>query len=101
MLILLLIAFNQRIGRWLCILLVFAIGLLLLLRLADLGTYLAFNRRFSPLLELHLVADGWNLASTATGPVEAGFIVVIALIFLLALAALLYRLPAYYLTSER
>ena len=90
-LILLIIAVNQRIGRWLCILLVFAIGLLLLLRLADLGTYFAFNRRFSPLLELDLVADGWNLASTATGPVEAGVIVAVAFILLLALALLLYR----------
>ncbi len=90
-LVLLVIALNQRIGRWLSILLVFVFGLLLLLRMADLGTYIAFNRRFSPLLELHLVADGWNLASTATGPIEAGFIAAIAFILLMALAVLLYR----------
>lgn len=90
-LILMVIALNHRIGKWLSILLVSVFGLLLLLRMADLGTYLAFNRRFSPLLELHLVADGWNLASTATGPVEAGFIATIAFTLLMALAVLLYR----------
>ncbi|WP_088916665.1 sulfatase [Granulosicoccus antarcticus] len=90
-LILLLLAANQKIGRWLSLLLTLAIGLLLLLRLADLGSYLAFNRRFSPLLEIHLVADGWNLASTAVGRFEAGIIVAVVFILLLALGFLLYR----------
>ncbi len=45
---------------------------LLVLRLLDLGSHFAFDRRFSPLVELHLLGDGWNLASGAIGRVEAG-----------------------------
>ena len=78
-------------ARWICLGLVLAIGTLLLLRLADVGSYLAFNRRFSPLLELHLVADGWNLASTSIGPVEAALVVAAALIVLAILIFILYR----------
>ncbi|NND92845.1 MAG: sulfatase [Granulosicoccus sp.] len=90
-LLLLLLSTPPRPARWLYALLVLSLGLLLLLRLADLGSYLAFNRRFSPLLELHLVADGWNLASTSIGPVEAGIVVVLTLLVLAAFAVLLYR----------
>ena len=90
-LIVALLLVSQRAGRWLSVAIVLALGLLLLLRLADLGSYLAFNRRFSPLLELHLVADGWNLASTTIGPLQATLIVLLTLIILVALAYLLYR----------
>jgi len=89
--VLLLLWARQPAAQWICYALVLAMGTLLLLRLADIGSYLAFNRRFSPLLELHLVADGWNLASTAIGPLEAAGIVVVALLVLLLLAFLLYR----------
>ena len=90
-LLLLLLAVKGRLSRWLSLLLVLTLGLLLLLRMADLGSYLAFNRSFSPLLELHLISDGWNLASTSIGPVEASIVVLAGLLILLALAALLYR----------
>lgn len=90
-LIILLLLAGPRAARWLSVTLVLAISLLLLLRLADIGSYLAFNRRFSPLLEFHLLADGWNLASTSIGPVEAGIIVVLILLVLSALSYLLYR----------
>lgn len=90
-LILLLLLAGQRTARWLSVALVVAISLLLLLRLADIGSYLAFNRRFSPLLEFHLLADGWNLASTSIGSTEAGIIIALILIVLLALTYLLYR----------
>ncbi len=78
-------------NRWLCAFVVLLMGLLLLLRLADLGSYLAFNRRFSPLLEWHLIADGWNLASTSIGVTEAVAISVVVLILLVLLGWILYR----------
>jgi len=90
-LIVLLVFFKERRGQWLRLGLVIALSLLLLLRMADIGSYFAFNRRFSPLLELHLLADGWNLASTSIGPTQAAIISLIALLALLALALLLYR----------
>lgn len=90
-LVLLLLWVTLPAARWICIGLVLAIGTLLLLRLADVGSYLAFNRRFSPLLELHLVADGWNLASTSIGPVEAALVVAAALVVLAILIIILYR----------
>lgn len=90
-LIMLLMIVNQRHRRLLCIILVMALSLLLLLRMADIGSYLAFNRRFSPLLELHLLADGWNLASTTIGPVQASFISFFILLLLFVFAFLLYR----------
>lgn len=89
--VLCLLLISPRAARWLSAFLVLALGLLLLLRLADLGSLLAFNRRFSPLLELHLLADGWNLASTAIGPLEATLVIVAVLTILAFLAALLYR----------
>lgn len=64
---------------------------LMLLRLADIGSYLAFNRRFNPLLELHLLSDGWNLASTSTGPLQALGIVGIVLLLLIVTVWFLYR----------
>jgi len=70
---------------------VLAAGTLLLLRLADLGSYLAFGRQFSPLVELHLLGDGWNLASQSVGLLEAGLAVGAALLAFGLLCALLYR----------
>jgi len=88
-LVLLLISFTLK--RWLSGLLVLVLGVLLLLRLADIGSYLAFNRRFNPLVELHLISDGWNLASTSTGPLQASIIAAVTLLLLLVAAYFLYR----------
>ena len=72
-------------------LVVAAAGLLLLLRLADLGSRLAFDRDFSPLVELHLIGDGWNLASATVGRLEAALAALTALIVFALLCSLLYR----------
>ena len=48
------------------------LGTLLVLRLLDLGSYVAFDRGFSPLVELHLLGDGWNLASGVVGRIRGG-----------------------------
>jgi len=77
----------RRIARAIRWLIVLTIGTLLLLRLADLGSYLAFDRRFSPLVELHLIGDGWNLASQAVGRLEAAFAFIIVLLLFVLLCA--------------
>lgn len=62
---------------------------LILLRVANLGSQLAFGRSFNPLLEMHLVLDGWNLAAGSIGRTQALLaLAVIALILLLVAAAL-------------
>jgi len=52
------------------VLVVFLLALVLL-RLADVGSYIAFDRGFSPLVEWHLLGDGWNLASSTVGRGQA------------------------------
>ncbi len=57
---------------------------LVVLRVADLGTYAAFSRPFNPLLDMHLLVSGWGLLASSVGRVEAlGYILAI----LTALAA--------------
>ena len=72
------------------LLLVGVLGLAVLLRMADIGSYIAFDRRFSPLVEWHLLGDGWNLASQQVGLLEAGFFVVLAIALLIGLALALF-----------
>ena len=43
----------------------------LALRLADLGTFQAFDRPFNPALDLHLLASGWALLSASVGRAQA------------------------------
>lgn len=62
-----------------------------LLRVADIGSYTAFDRRFSPLVEWHLLGDGWTLASASIGAREASVAVILALLLLIGLALLVYR----------
>ena len=71
-------------------LLVVVLGLALLLRIADIGSYIAFDRRFSPLVEWHLLGDGWNLASQQVGLLEAGLFVALAIALLIGLAIALF-----------
>lgn len=67
------------------------VGLLLLLRTLDLGSFLAFGRRFSPLVEWHLIGAGWHLASTSIGLLPALGIVVASALVLGVLCIGLYR----------
>lgn len=72
-------------------LLVTALALAVLLRTADIGSYIAFDRRFSPLVEWHLLGDGWNLASQQIGLVEAGIAVALVVILIIVLLFVLYK----------
>lgn len=58
------------------VLVVFLLALVLL-RLADVGSYIAFDRGFSPLVEWHLLGDGWNLASSTVGRGQAALAVLL------------------------
>jgi len=61
-------------------LLVFLLVALTALRLADMGSRLAFGRDFDPLAELHLMSQGWVLASQTVGRLEAALVVFLVLI---------------------
>ncbi|WOI57294.1 sulfatase [Palleronia sp. LCG004] len=50
---------------------VFAAASLIVLRAADLGTYMAFSRPFNPLLDLHLLVSGWDLLAASIGRLAA------------------------------
>ena len=81
-------------GRWHTLFrsaLIAVLGALVLLRLGDLGSQLAFGRAFSPLAELHLVAQGWTLAAGTIGRVEAGLVVGAALVALALLVIAVFR----------
>ncbi len=56
--------------------LVAALLLLVVLKLADYGTFTAFNRAFNPVIDLHLVAAAWNLGSGSIGSPLAALVVV-------------------------
>ena len=71
--------------------LVAALALLTLLRFADLGSHAAFGRAFSPLAELHLIGQGWELASRSVGPGQALALVAAVLVALGVVCASLYR----------
>ncbi len=72
-------------------LIVIVLALAFLLRTADIGSRLAFDRRFSPLVEWHLLGDGWNLASQQIGLVEAGLFVALVLVILAVLIYALFK----------
>jgi hypothetical protein len=51
------------------------LGAILFLKLADVGTGLAFQRPFNPYLDFKIIADGWNLLSGTLGRFEAAAVV--------------------------
>lgn len=62
---------DRRAGRVLRALLVGLILMVAVLKLADYGTFIAFNRGFNLAADLNLVAAGWMLLQSAVGPVLA------------------------------
>lgn len=57
------------------------------LKLADLATFISYNRGFNPLVDWSLVPAAWSLISGAVGTLAAGIAVAGLLAALLALAA--------------
>ncbi|MEM9798122.1 MAG: sulfatase [Pseudomonadota bacterium] len=72
-------------GAWLRGLVVALALVLVALRAADLGSFLAFSRPFNPLLDLNLLVSGWALL---TGSVGLGEALAVAAVTPLALAGL-------------
>ncbi|WP_037087514.1 sulfatase-like hydrolase/transferase [Neorhizobium vignae] len=63
---------------------------MLFLKLADIGTGIAFPRPFNPYLDLKILTDGWNLLSGSVGIKEAVGIICAGLLAWLVVAAVLY-----------
>lgn len=61
----------------------------LVLRIADLGTFLAFSRAFNPALDLHLLVSGWALMSSSLGRAQTLGVIALALLAAALLSALL------------
>ena len=62
----------------------------LVLKIADLGTFGAFGRPFNPALDLHLLAAGWSLLEASVGRAEALGAVALACAGVAAFAAALW-----------
>ncbi|MHC1550966.1 sulfatase-like hydrolase/transferase [Phyllobacterium sp. K27] len=67
-----------------------ALMLVLLLKLADIGTYTAFSRAFNPLFDAKILFDGWNILAGTLGTIEASFIVIAIVLGLISVAAFIY-----------
>lgn len=89
LLALLVLVGENHAGRALRALLVALLTLIALLKLADFGTFIAFNRGFNLIVDLHLVAAGWELLKGSVGPLAAHLA---ALAALLTVAAAIWAL---------
>ncbi len=63
---------------------------LTLLRLADLGMIMAFQRRFNPVLDLHLLASAWDLGAGTFGAALMALAVAGAVLGLVALSTVFF-----------
>lgn len=78
------------------------LALLLLLKLADIGTYTAFSRPFNPVLDGKLLVDGWIVLSGTVGQVQAClFLLASLLCFVLVVSLAFWSLRAFRDTRER
>lgn len=66
-----------------------ALGLILFLKLADLGTQAAFQRPFNPYLDGKMLKDGWNLLSGSLGLAKAALACIAILAAFLAIIGFL------------
>jgi hypothetical protein len=77
-------------GRVVRALLIAALMAVVVLKLADFGTFVAFNRGFNPLVDLHLAHAAWTLAQGSIGTPLAGLALAGAVVGLAAVAATLW-----------
>lgn len=68
------------VGTMLRLLVVIALAVIALLKIADFATFIAFNRGFNILVDLNLVEAGWVLLEGSVGPAMAIAALVAALI---------------------
>jgi hypothetical protein len=57
----------QRLGFWLAIAAVLIVGVMLFLKIADIGVQSAFQRQFNPYLDTKMLVDGWRLLRSTIG----------------------------------
>jgi len=89
--VLLLLLLNSRLFTIARFLVTATVLCLLLLRLADLISRIAFGRAFNPLAEWHLIQQGWTLTSDTLGKTEAMVWGTLGIVALASIAILLYR----------
>lgn len=77
-------------GGALRLLIVAALMVIVLAKLADFGTFVAYNRPFNALVDMHLVHASWMLGSGSIGVPLAAAAVLVALLALVALALALW-----------
>lgn len=87
LLALLILLGDGRAGRIVRALLVAALLFIAVLKLADFGTFVAFNRGFNLLVDLHLIPAGWELLKGSVGLMLA-YILAIGAALAVALAAI-------------
>lgn len=80
------LALPTAVSRWLRGVLVLVLTTIAVLKIADYASFVAFNRRFNPVVDLNLVVSSWDLLSGTLGRGAAGAIVVLALCAIVALA---------------
>ncbi|MBB4122723.1 sulfatase-like hydrolase/transferase [Martelella radicis] len=85
-----LVLLPRRVALFVAALASLALGIVLFLRLGDIGVQAAFQRRFNPYLDIRIFADGWNVFSGAVGPLAAALAIACAVILFLGLLALFF-----------
>ncbi len=85
-----LVLLPRRLALFLAALATGALGLVLFLRLGDIGVQSAFQRRFNPYLDVRIFADGWNVFSGAVGSFFASLAVAAAVTAFLAVMAFFF-----------
>ncbi len=82
--LLLMLALPVAVSRWLRLALAIAIAAIFVLKIADFASFVAFNRRFNPVVDLNLVVSSWDLLSGTLGRGLAGVVVVLAVALIIA-----------------
>ncbi len=89
--VLLLIVVGKRLSWVLRFVLSILVLCLVLLRLADILSRIAFGRAFNPAAEWHLIQQGWTLTAKTIGPTEALVFTSLGALALLLLGFALFR----------
>ncbi|MBP2550631.1 hypothetical protein J2858_003571 [Neorhizobium galegae] len=101
-----LIMARDRLNRLLAFLLTLVCGVMLFLKLADIGTQAAFQRPFNPYLDVKMLGDGWNIASGNLGFLAAclsllGIVLLLAGVLGLTFSAIRRLAPVGRMTGRR
>nr|WP_272213679.1 sulfatase-like hydrolase/transferase [Marinicella sp. W31]MDC2879635.1 alkaline phosphatase [Marinicella sp. W31] len=91
-----LVLLPRRVALVLAALATVAVGIILFLKLGDIGVQSAFQRRFNPYLDLRIFADGWNVFSGTIGGLAAALAVTGAIVLFLGILAVFF-LSQFYL----